>query len=240
MPKSDLFLLVASTFVLSSTALADGGLTGLEMDVMDAHESPAQATARIALPGAGAIVDDGRPDTGDLVTGQARGGGYGGEAAALDNAVPAGPASPAESVGTAGPETSDSLDLSAPDVSDGGGDVGGVGAEPIDPGVVDGGVVDGGPGTIGIIEPGDGSTDGTPIDESPPVDEPPVDEIPIGELPGGGTVIDEPPTDDTPGDDVVDGDPSGGGVTIMPAPGEAPGGVEPAVESGGPLSGDHR
>jgi len=229
MRKSDLLLLLASTFVLSS-AHADGGLQGLEMDVMDAGESPAQATARIALPGAGASVDDGKPDSGELITGGTRGGAYGGEAAALDTAEPTGPASRAESVGEAGAETSDSIDLGAPDVSDGGG-----------------GAVDGNPGTIGIIEPGEVPIDDTPVGE-PPVGEPPVGEIPIGELPGDGTgpgdgpVIDEPPADEIPPVEDVGGDPTGGdGVTIMPEPSEVPGDVGAAAEDRGATAlGDHR
>jgi hypothetical protein len=235
MRKTNLFLVVACAAVLHS-AYADGGLRGLEMDVMDADESPAQATARIALPGASATLDDGKRDSGELFTGEARGGAHGGEAAALGTAEPAGPPAAAEAVGEGGAETSDSIDLGAPDTSDGGGtvDVGGSGEEPIEPGVIDG------DGTIGIVEPGGG--DDTPLEE------PPVHEIPIGELPGDGTdpgdgiVVDEPPADEAPPIEDVDGDPTGGdGVDIQPEPSEAPGDTGAAADDRGAATiSDHR
>jgi len=215
MRKLSIFLLIGGILPVSGVH-ADGSLQGLEMDVMESGESPAQATARIALPGSSATVAVGKPDDGDLVAGRAQPGSNGGQAPALEEASTMAPASASASTRESGAEISDNLGAGPADATDGGavaGVDGDVAQEPVAPGVMDGG-----PGDVGIIE---GPIE-VPIGE-PPVDDRPV-EIPIGELPGGDTPIDETPIDETPIED-VDGDPTGGGV-VGGEPGDG-GGVEP-------------
>lgn len=208
MRKLSMFLLLAGILPVSGVH-ADGSLQGLEMDVMEADESPSQATARIALPGASPVVDDIKVDDGDLGTGRAQAGSTGGQSPALEDASAMAPEAAVDSARDLGAETSDNLDTGAPDGADGGGQVvdgGGFAAGPIEPGVVDGG-----PGDVGVIEPVEGPIDDVPVEE-PPVDGEPI-EIPIGELPGDDTPVDEPPGDGIPIDD-VDGDPTGGGGVV--------------------------
>lgn len=219
MRKLSMFLLLAGILPVSGVH-ADGSLQGLEMDVMEADESPSQATARIALPGASPMVKDGKADDADLVTG-AQAGFNGGQAPALEDAAAMVPEAAVDSARDLGAETSDNLDSGAPDVAHGGSetvDGGGFAEEPpIESGVVDGssgdgGIIDGGPGDVGIIEPVEGPIDDVPVEEPPPVEGEPI-EIPIGELPGDDTPVDEPPGDGIPIDD-VDGDPTGGGGVV--------------------------
>lgn len=214
-----LSLVVAGTAALVlATAHAQGVLQGLEMDVMEADESPAQATARIALPGAGNAADDGNPDYGSLVTDQAlAGSSQGDEAAATDrgdDAAPTGPEPGTDPVGA--------IDVGEPGEGDAGSgaDNGGiVGEDPTDPGAIDAE-----PGDTGVIDP---------IGE-------PVDENPIGDVtepePGDIGVIDtiENPDDGTMVGDGIDGGPGAGDdvVTILPAD------SMPPVESDGTASGE--
>ena len=214
MPKLGIVFLLAGIFPVSS-AYADGSLQGLEMDVMDAGELPAEATARIALPGASPAIDDGKSGDVDLAAAPAQAGSNGGQAPALEDASSRAPELAAE--------TSNSLDTGAPDVGDGGGvvaDDGGLAEGPLD-----GGSVDGSPGDIGVIDV-EGPIVEIPVEE-PPVQGPPV-EIPIGELPGGDTPIDDTPGDGPPVED-VGGDPTGGdGVVPEERPGAEGGGSSAA------------
>jgi hypothetical protein len=226
MRKLSMFLLLAGILPVSGVH-ADGSLQGLEMDVMEADESPSQATARIALPGASPMVKEGKADDADLVTG-AQAGFNGGQAPALEDATAMVPEATVDSAHNLGAETSDNLDSGAPDVAHGGSEIvdgGGFAEEPIEPGVVDGSSGDG-----GIIEPVEGPIDDVPVEE-PPVDGEPI-EIPIGELPGDDTPVDEPPGDGIPIDD-VDGDPTGGGG-VVGDPGDD-GGVDGDAAGGGEI-----
>ena len=149
MRKLSMFLLLAGILPVSGVH-ADGSLQGLEMDVMEADESPSQATARIALPGASPMVKDGKADDADLVTG-AQAGFNGGQAPALEDAAAMVPEAAVDSARDLGAETSDNLDSGAPDVAHGGSEIvdgGGFAEEPIEPGVVDGSSGDGGLSTV--------------------------------------------------------------------------------------------
>jgi hypothetical protein len=214
MRKVYLYPLVAGAVLGLATAHAQGVLQGLEMDVMEADESPAQATARIALPGAGNAADDGNPDYGSLVTDQAlAGGSQSGEAAATDGRDDAAPTGPAT-------DPADAIDVGEPGEGDAGSGVdnGGIGEDPTDPGVIDGDR-----GDTGVIDP---------IGE-------PVDDNPIGDVtepePGDIGVIDtiENPDDGTMVGDGIDGGAGAGDVvTILPDD------SMPAVESNGTTSGE--
>jgi hypothetical protein len=206
MRKLPLLALIAGFSGLPA-AHAEGSLQGLEMDVMDAGESPSAATARIALPGARDAVGEGVPDDAGIVSDQSR---QGGTAAveSVDHAAQ-------DALGAAARdavEPAQGPDVGEPTPSDGGGIVG---EEPIDPGVIDGS-----PGDVGVIEPG-GTVDGVPVDE-PPGDGPPVDEPPPVEEPPPG--VDEPPPDEIP-----IGEPPDGGVV----PGDSGGGSDGSVGADG-------
>ena len=69
-----LCLLTAIAVLGVSTAQAESTLQGLEMDVMNANETPSQAAARIALPRPGNSGAYG-PDYGESLAGQVRVGG---------------------------------------------------------------------------------------------------------------------------------------------------------------------
>ena len=71
MKKVFLFLLAAVASLSLSTAHAESALQGLEMDVMDANETPSQAAARISLPRPGVAADTGL-DYADSLAGQVR------------------------------------------------------------------------------------------------------------------------------------------------------------------------
>ena len=210
MRKLSMFLLLAGILPVSGVH-ADGSLQGLEMDVMEADESPSQATARIALPGASPMVKDGKADDADLVTGPPKPG---------STAVRRLPsrtrprwyqrpqwilrvtwARKRPITSTPALRTSQTAAARSSMVE----------ALPRSPHREARRRFDGGPGDVGIIEPVEGPIDDVPVEE-PPVDGEPI-EIPIGELPGDDTPVDEPPGDGIPIDD-VDGDPTGGGGVV--------------------------
>jgi hypothetical protein len=161
MKKATLYLLLAGAGLGLSTGHA-GVLQGLEMDVMDADETAAQATSRIALPQAGAVVEEGSPDYAGLVTDQALVGGERGEAAAVDYGNDGAPAAPTDDPGRG-------IDVGEPGV--------------IDPGSLDDGGVSGEePPDIGVIDPDPGIGVDEPIEE--PVGDP-VDGTPVGDASDG-------------------------------------------------------
>src|SRR4030095_12114311 len=94
--RTPAYLLIVSCTLGWSVARADGGLQGLEMDVMDAGESPAQATARIELPGASTPTEEDRADGGDLAIEHSQPGSNARAAAALDTVAPAEPEAAAD------------------------------------------------------------------------------------------------------------------------------------------------
>ena len=166
MRKLNLYLLVAGAALGLSTAHAEGVLQGLQMDVMDADETAAEATARIALPRPGGAIDDASPDYTSGVTEQAMAGSNGSETSAMDNGNDGGLASP----------------VSAGDPVSGmdGGDFGG--GEPPDTGVIEphpGEIIDVDP----IEDPVDDPVDEIPIGDG--VDGDPI-EVPIGDIIDGG------------------------------------------------------
>jgi hypothetical protein len=131
MRSGNLHLLVACAALGVSSARAEGLLQGLEMDVMDAGETAAQATSRIALPRAGNVADENSPDYANLATEQALiGGERAGEAAAVDDRSTAGPAAPEPVDGASG-----GLDAGEPGTPGAGDGIDG--QEPVDPGVIE-------------------------------------------------------------------------------------------------------
>ncbi len=190
MRKLNLYLLVAGAALGLSTAHAEGVLQGLQMDVMDADETAAEATARIALPRPGSAIDDASPDYTSGVTEQAMAGSNGSETSAMDNGNDGGLASPV----SAGDPVS-GIDVGEPggiDAGDG----------------VDGGDFGGGePPDTGVIEPDPGEIiDVDPIED--PVDDP-VDEIPIGDGVDGDPI-------EVPIGDIIDGGPGAGDDVSLP------------------------
>jgi hypothetical protein len=154
-----LHLLVACAALGLSNARAEGLLQGLEMDVMDAGETAAQATSRIALPQAGNVADESSPDYANLATDQALlGGERAGEAAAVDDRSTAGPAAPEPVDGASG-----GIDVGEPGTTDAGGGIdGNMGEEP-----VDSGVIEPEPGDIGVIDDAVEEPVGEPVGEDP-------------------------------------------------------------------------